>query len=170
MKEIELKFLDIGVDGIKNKLSEIWAELKYKTEIEWYTFLKEWFSSWTKDKYLRVRKIDWKVEVTFKWKVDENSKMTSREEIEFISDDYKKSILLFEKIWFKKGNYFKKHRIHYELWNIHFELDTYWKIPTYLEIETQSENDMINICNKLWLEIKNWKKWTIVEILPKFFN
>ncbi len=170
MQEIELKFLDINVELIKNKLKEIGAKLKYDTYIEWYTFIKKWFSSWTKDKYLRVRKINQKVEITFKWKVDKNSKMTSREEVEYISDNYENSILLFEKLWFKKSSPFKKHRIHFELWNIHFELDTKWKIPTYLEIETKTENDMIDICKKIWLDIKDWKKWTIVEILPEYFS
>ena len=170
MKEIELKFLNIDIEKIKKKLLEIWAKLKYETEIEWYTFLKEWFSSGTKDKYLRVRKIDWKVEITYKWKVDENSLMTSREEVEIFSDDYEKSILLFEKLWFKKANPFKKHRVHYELWDIHFELDTYWEIPTYLEIETKTEEDMTEICKKLEININDWKKWTIVEILPEYFN
>lgn len=40
--------------------------------------------------------------------------------------------------------------------------------PPYLEIETQNEEDMKDICIKL--DISNGKKGTIVEILPEMFN
>jgi len=169
VKEIELKFLDINVSGIKEKLEKIGAKVIFDNFMEGYTFLKEWFSEKdSSQKYLRVRKVNWKIEVTFKWPAWE-SKMTSREEIEFIADDYENAILLLEKLWFKKWRFFKKHRIHYEKWDIHFELDTLANIPTYLEIEVKKEEDMIEICKKLDLDIKDGKKWTIVEILPEKF-
>ena len=170
MKEIELKFLNIDVNFIKDKLNKISAKLIYEDFIEWYTFINEWFSERdSSKKYLRVRKVNWKVEITFKWPSD-NSEMTSREEVEFLSSDFKKSILFFERLWFKKAHFFKKNRIHYELWDIHFELDTLENIPTYLEIEVKKEEDMYNICEKLNIDIKEWKKWTIIEILPEFFD
>jgi len=170
MNEIELKFLNINVQEVKEKLIKIWAKLKFDSNIEWYLFIKEWFSTWSQSKLLRVRKVNDKVEVTFKWKIDKESKMTSREEIEFISDNYENSIKLFERLWFQKVNPFKKHRLHYELWDIHFEIDTLWNIPTYLEIEVRKEQDMINICKKLDLDIKDWKTWTIQELLPEYFT
>ncbi len=170
VQEIELKFLDINVSEIKEKLEKIWAKVVYDNFMEGYTFLKEWFSERdSSKKYLRVRKVNWKIEVTFKWPAWK-WKMTSREEIEFIADDYEKAILLLEKLWFEKWRFFKKHRIHYEKWDIHFELDTLENIPTYLEIEVKKEEDIINICKKLDLDIKLWRKGTIVEILPEKFN
>ena len=169
MKEIELKFLDINVSEIKEKLEKLWAKIIFDNFIEGYTFLKEWFSEKdSSQKYLRVRKVNWKIEVTFKWPAWK-SKMTSREEIEFIADDYEKAILLLEKLWFEKWRFFKKHRIHYEKWDIHFELDTLANIPTYLEIEVKREKDMIDVCKKLNLDINDGKKWTIIEILPEKF-
>ncbi len=169
MQEIELKFLDIDVSEIKEKLEKIWAKLIFEDFIESYNFLKEGFSERdSSQKYLRVRKTNWKVEVTFKWPAWK-SEMTSREEVEFLSNDYEKTILLFEKLWFKKWKVFKKHRIHYEKGDIHFELDTLENIPTYLEIEVKKEQDMIDICKKLGLDINDGKKWTIVEILPEKF-
>lgn len=170
MDEIELKFLNINVEEIKNKLNKLGAQIKYDALTQSYPFLKNGFSaSNSSQKYLRIRKVNDDVTITYKDPAKE-SDMTSREEIEIKVNDYNKAILLLEKLGFQKGEIFRKHRIHYELENIHFELDTLDNIPTYLEIETQTEDDMKSICLKLDLDINKGKKGTIVEILPHLFN
>jgi len=170
MDEIELKFLDINVDEIKQKLEDLGAKLKYDAQTESYPFLSEGFhSSDSNMKYLRIRKVNDDVRITYKDPAKE-SNMTNREEIEIKVDNYEQAIKLIEKLGFKKGKVFRKHRIHYELGEIHFELDTLENIPTYLEIEAQNEEDIKDICIKLDLDISNGKKGTIVEILPGMFN
>ncbi len=166
MNEIELKFLDIDVQDIKNRLNKLGAKIKFDTVIESYSFLAKGFDSWNSNKkLLRVRKINNQVTITYKDPAKE-SDMTSREEIECNVDNHENAILLLEKIGFKCDNVFKKHRIHYELEDIHFELDTLDNIPTYLEIETTTEDAMVDICKKLELDISDGKKGTIVEIFP----
>lgn len=170
MNEIELKFLDIDVNEIKSKLESLGAVLKYDIEIESFSFLDDDFhGSDSNKKYLRVRKIGNDVTLTYKDPAVD-SKMTSRNEIEINVDDYGKTVLLIEKLGFTKGEVFRKHRIHYEFGDVHFELDTLENIPTYLEIETNSEEDMKDICIKLGLDITMGKKGTIVEILPEKFG
>lgn len=169
MNEIELKFLDIDVDEIKFKIESLGAILKYDIEIESFSFLADDFhGSDSNKKYLRVRKIGSDVVLTYKDPATD-SKMTSRNEIEIKVDDYEKAILLIEKLGFTKGEVFRKHRIHYEFDTVHFELDTLENIPTYLEIETQTEDEMKSICEKLGLDMTMGKKGTIVEILPEKF-
>ncbi len=170
MDEIELKFLNVNVEEIKKKLNKLGAKLKYDAKIESHPFLAEGFhSSNSNMKYLRIRKINDNIKITYKDPA-ENSYMSIRKEIEIEVDNYNEAIKLIEKLGFKKGAISKKHRIHYEFENIHFELDTLENIPTYLEIETQNKEDMKNICIKLNLDILNGKKGTIVEILPEMFN
>lgn len=170
MDEIELKFLNINIEEMNDKLIKIGAKIKFNSLTEEYPFLAEGFDGWDSNKkLLRIRKFNDDITITYKSPAKE-SEMSSREEIEFKVDNYKNAILLLEKIGFKKGKVFKKHRIHYELWDIHFELDTLDNVPTYLEIETQSEDAMLDICNILKLDIKLGKKGTIVEILPDLFN
>ncbi len=170
MREVELKFLKIKVEEIKKKLNEIGAQLKYEAQTEMYPFLAKGFSSSDSNmQYLRIRKINDDVTITYKDPA-KKSDMTAREEIEIKVNDYKQAIKLIEKLGFKKGKIFKKKRAHYELGNIHFELDTLENIQTYLEVETQSEEDMKQICKKLDLDITQGKKGTIVEILPEMFN
>ncbi len=170
INEIELKFLNINIEEIKEKLNKLWAILKYDNTIESHSFLADGFH-WADSnmKFLRVRKNSDDVRITYK-DPTKQWHMTNRQEIEIKVDDFNTAISLLEKLNFKKDDIFIKHRIHYELWNIHFELDTVPGIPTYLEIETQSENDMKEICIKLWLDILDGKKWSIFEILPKKFQ
>jgi len=169
MNEIELKFLNINVKEIKSKLEKIGAKIKYDAKTESYPLLAEGFSCRNSNKkYLRIRKINDEITMTYKSPAKKGD-MTLREEIEIKVNDYEAAILLLEKLGFKKGEVFRKHRFHYELGNIHFELDTLDNVPTYLEIETQTELDMKNICVKLGLDISKGKKGTIVEILPHLF-
>lgn len=170
MKEVELKFLNINVEDIKQKLSALGAKLLFDTRMESYSFFKDGFHSFdSSQKFLRIRKINDDVILTYKDPANKND-MKVREEIEVKVDDYELALLLIEKLGFKKGKVFRKHRVHYELGSIHFELDTLDNIPTYLEIETQCEEDMINICARLDLDISLGKTGTIVEILPEMFN
>ena len=170
MDEIELKFLDINVEEIKKKLERLGAELKYDATIESNTFLKDGFSRRDSSKnYLRLRKINGKSELTFKGPAKVSS-MAIRDELEIEVSDFDSCIKILDKLGFKKGELLKKHRAHYELGNIHFELDTLDNIPTFLEIETRTKEEMENICLKLGLDIKSGKKGMIIEILPDKFN
>ncbi len=170
MNEIELKFLNIDVDEIKRKLKEIGAELKYDTHVESISFTADGFSgSDSSQKYLRVRKVDGEVEMTYK-DPEIDSHLSEREEINISTSDFGEAVRLLEKLGFSGEKLFKKHRIHYELGDIHFELDTLQNIPTYLEIETQNQADMKTACDLLGLDMGDGKKGTIVEILPEKFK
>lgn len=170
MHEVELKFLNIDVNKIKDRLTEIGAKLIYDAYIESVSFKARGFSgSDSKQKYLRVRKINNEVEVTYKG-VELDSLMSERREINLSVDDFQKTIEFFKELGFQPEKIFTKHRLHYELDGVHFELDTLKDIPTYLEIETSSQGDMEKACDLLQLDIKDGKKGMITEILPEKFG
>ncbi len=65
--EIELKFLNIDVADIKEKINNLGASLKYDTMIESYSFLADGFHRFDSTmKFLRVRKIDDDIRITYK--------------------------------------------------------------------------------------------------------
>ena len=168
--EIELKFLDVDVEEMKEKILKIGAKLVFDTEMESIVFLGDEFS--TRDsskKYLRLRKINDTTLLTFK-SPRTDSNMTSRDEHETEVKDFDATLEILKRLGFNDGVVSKKHRMHYELGNIHFELDTVEGIPTYLEIETTTEEDMKDICKKMNIDISKGKKGTIVEILPEKFK
>ena len=118
-------------------------------------------------KFLRLRKINGDVILTFKGPI---SDLGIREEIEINVNDFEGTILIIEKLGLKKEDIFRKRRLHYVLSDVCFELDTLDNVPTYLEIETKDKKSMIEICDKLNLDISKGKKGTIVEILPELFG
>ena len=170
MDEIELKFLDINVAEITRKIEKLGAKKKYEHDLESYYFVADGFSgSDSNMKGLRIRRIGEKTFITYK-NPAKLSEMSVREEIEIEVNSFDNAVKLIEKLGFTKGYLTKKHRIHYELGDVHFELDTYAEIPTFLEIETRTEQAMIDICAKLDLNISDGKKGTIEEVLPSVFR
>lgn len=169
MDEIELKFLDINVEKIKNKIEALGAKKIYDEEIVSLPFSGEGFSFGdSQKKLLRIRKVDGDIVITYKG-ANRESKMLNKEEIEIKVDDFDKASLLLERLGFIKGNLFIKHREHFEMDKVHFEFDTVLDIPTYLKIETTTEEEMFNICKKLEIDINEGKNKTIVELFPEKF-
>lgn len=154
MKEIELKFFDINLELMINKIIDLGAKFKYESTLD-AVFLSK--SDLSLKEVLRIRKkiIDSKeiVEVTYKGAIDKHSNFKIREEVEFNSSNYKETLKFFEKLGYKICNTTSKKRVHYQLGDICFEFDTVLNYPTYLEIETQNEKDMVEICEKLGLDI-----------------
>lgn len=169
MQEIELKFLDIDVEDITARLEEIGAMKMYDSTVHSMLFHAEGFSGWdSTKKFLRVRKADEKVLITYK-APEEHSSMTSRHEVECEVGDYDDAIALLAMLGFYPGEEYNKRRVHYELGSVSFELDTVGSVPTYLEVETTTEEEMEKICKALCLDISMGKKGTIVEIFPELF-
>lgn len=170
MQEIELKFLDIEVEKIKERLDHIGAVEIYAAETASMLFEGQGYSGWdSTKKFLRVRKVHGEVTITYKEPAI-SSEMTSREEVECAASSYEDAISLLTKLGFEPHEEYLKHRIHYELGDTSFELDTLQGIPTYLEIETTSEDAMRDICRRLDLEISQGQTGTIVEIYPEKFS
>ncbi len=165
MQEVELKFLEIDVEKTKQKLLELGAVLVYDTTIDSQSFIGNGFhGSDSSQKYLRIRKTDGKVTLTYKEPAAQDSFTTSRKEIEIELDNYEKGLELISNLGLVPEQIFSKHRSHFELGTIHFEIDTVSGIPPYLEIETQDEEEMNRACELLGLLVSDGKKGTIFEI------
>ena len=171
MDEIELKFLDINVAEITAKLEKLGAIKKYDHELASYYFEAEGFSGGDYGmKGLRIRRIGDKSFLTYKDPA-KLSDLSIREETEVEVISFDDTVSLIEKLGFTKGYLTKKNRIHYELGDVHFELDTqsFADIPTYLEIETRTEQAMTEICQKLDLDIKKGRNESIEMIYADEF-
>lgn len=89
-------------------------------------------------------------------------------EIELEIDDYQKAQLLFEKIGLVAFRHQQKKRHTFELGDVTFDIDTWPRIPTYVEIEGKSEQDLRDAADKVGL---NWKdanlhnaRWVIENV------
>ena len=148
MKEIEIKILNINVEEIKKKISNLGAEKVFDGEVHTISidFPEEKLHG--NGEFLRVRKVGNKVEFCFKGK-KENSQFKTREEIEVTTSNFEDTIEILEKLGLKKFHDIKKHRESYKLGNIHFEIDTYPDFPTFLEIEAPTKEEVKEYVEKL---------------------
>ncbi len=141
MKEIEVKILDINVGEVRKKLQNLKAEKIFDGEIKMVCFDYPTEDLKKEGKTLRVRKVGEQVELCFKGK-KENSKLKVREEIETTTESFEDTVTIFDKLGFKRFYEGTKKRESYKLKNARFEIDTFPDIPTFVEIEAQTEKEV----------------------------
>lgn len=136
-KEIECRFLEIRKDELIKKLRLLGAEDRGEKMLE-ETIIYDPELKWKTDqKFIRIRKVGDEIKLTYK----EHRRFTvdGTIEIEFGIHDFQKAELLFEAIGFKPFRHQQKKRHTFVLDGVMFDIDTWPKIPTYVELEGVSE-------------------------------
>lgn len=171
MQEVELKFLEINKEDIEEKLLVFGAKKKYSQEILSATFDAKGYSSKGEKntQMLRVRQIGDEVIITHKKPLPGKFKNLKETEIHTQST-YQEAIAFIQALGFSLGLEYKKYRTHYEADNAHFEIDEFHGLPAFLEIETQSEEEMIRVCKQLSLDISQGREEPASMIYPEYFN
>ena len=154
MQEIETKILEVDTKEVEKKLLSLGAK-----KIQDIGFVVDWYGpkglthKGDDPYFLRVRSYsDGKVEVTCKWKPEIMVTARRVKEVNVMIDDHDRMKLLFESIGLENYAHQEKKRISWKLQNVQFDLDTYPKMPTYLEIEAKSEKEINNMIKKMNLE------------------
>ena len=162
MKEIEVKILEIDVDSVIKKLESLGAvkEGEFDIEASHYDFDKEGVS-------LRLRKIGEKVEFTSKKKID-SDRYKIRDEFQVEVDDFDKMDSLLKSIGLGDKIDLHKKRISYVLVDVRFEIDTYDGIPTFLEIEAPSEEELEETVEMLGFSMSDAKPWSWKKVLKHY--
>lgn len=150
-KEIEVKFIKIDKKNIEKLLQSHWFTcitpeffMKRKTFHKKDTQKNEWF---------RVRKEFNKTTMTYKC-IHDNS-LSWVEEVEIIVDDFDYASEILVKTWLHNTSTQENLREVWTLWNIEACIDTWpWLMP-YIEIEWPTEQEVIEIVNKLWFHIED---------------
>lgn len=164
MNEIEAKLIEINQKTIENKLLEIGAEKVFEGEL-----LMIYYESpnLNKNQVLRLRKEAEKTVLTYKNKISYKGTKNMEETEVFVSDfETMREILL--KVGFKEKGIIRKYRISYVLKGVKFEIDKYQDdldhIPTFLEIEAKTEEEVYKNAELLGFEKKDLKPWSVPEL------
>ena len=167
MEEIEAKFLEINVKVIVKKLDSMGADIVYEGDIEafYYDFPDSRISEGKG--LLRLRKKNGFSELTFKKKIS-NEKLKIMDEYEVEVEDFDEMQRIIESLGMICTNTSKKHRISYSLGDVHFELDTFSGIPTFLEIEANKPEMIEEYALKLGLSMKDAKPWTGKKVVEHY--
>lgn len=142
--EYEIRILEIDKEKMIKKLEGLGAIRRGKFEQKRYVYD---LRPVEKSKWIRLR-TDGKT-TTLTYKDIESNTIDGTKEVEFEVEDFNKANEFLERIGFKNRSYQENERIQYVLNNIEIDIDTWPMIPTYMEIEGNSEMEVNNMKNLL---------------------
>ena len=152
--EIEAKFLDIDPSAIRDKLKELGASLMYPESMvrqkvfDYPDFRLDKEMSW-----IRLREENGVVVLTFKkW---EKEGIDGMKEIETKTDSFEETERILLSIGMTTKSTQTKKRELWKLDGVEFMIDTWPWIPTFIEIEGDTENEVRAAADKLNLP---WEK------------
>lgn len=152
-QEIECRFLEIDKDELLNKLLSLGGKDLGEKLLE-ETIIYDPEGKWQDgNRFIRLRKVGDKIKLSYK--EHRAHSVDGAYEIELEISDYDKAELLFEKIGLKAYRHQQKKRHTLELDGVTFDIDTWPRIPTYVELEGDSENALKNIAQKIGYKWEN---------------
>ena len=148
--EIEVRILEINIDNIIDKLEKLGA----KRVGDWY-YRRYVYDLKPKEegKWIRLRTNGESTTLTYKNIIDNS--INGTKEVEINVDSFDNTNEFLECIGFKSRSYQENKRVRYMLDDVEIDIDTWPMIPPYMEIEGDSEDDVMRIVNKLGLETSN---------------
>lgn len=152
-QEIECRFLEIDKDALIKKLISLGAENHGEVMLEETIIYDPEYKWRTEQRFVRIRKKGDKVILSYK----EHQKHTvdGTYEIEFEIEDYKKAETIFEKIGLVAYRRQQKRRHTFTLDGVTFDIDTWPKIPVYVELEGASEEVLKKAASAVGFEWKD---------------
>jgi len=152
-REIETRFLDINKDQLVKKLISLGAIDEGEEKLEEIIFHAADGSWLGKNKFVRLRQTKGKIKLTYK--TNSAQAVDSAQEIEFEVAQMDNCAELLKEIGLREMRQNEKYRHTFKLDDVTIDIDTWPKIPVYVEIEGPSVESLKNICSRVGL---NWEK------------
>lgn len=163
--EYEIRVLEIDKQQIIKKLEELGATKKGEFNQKRYVYdLKPV----EENKWIRLRTNG--IKTTLTYKDIESNTIDGTKEVEIEVDDFETTNEFLERIGFKNKGYQENNRIQYVLNGVEIDIDSWPMIPTYLEIEGQSETEVKNIKNLLNIDENKVTSLNCSDIYKEIYN
>ena len=161
--EIEARVLDINAQEIIDKLNLLNA-----------TFIGDWlqvrncydFNPAKPNSWVRLRTNG--KETTLTIKEIENSTISGTKELEIVVSDFEETDRILNKLGYSARSSQENRRIRYMLDGVEIDIDSWPKIPTYLELEANSEEEIILALNKLKIDKNKLVTLDVVSIYKHY--
>ena len=145
--EIESRLLDCDAEKIISELIKNGA-----------TFIGDWlqmrycydFNPVRENSWIRLRTNG--RETTLTIKEISSSKIDGTKESEIVVNDFFATDEILNKLGYVARSKQENRRIQFRLDNVEIDIDFWPMIPTYVEFEAESEEDIINVCRKLKID------------------
>lgn len=172
MKEIEVKILNINRSKIEEILFQLGAKKVFDNDVEAFFFdFKNGSISKTKS-ILRLRREGNQVVLTFKRiKSKQGAKVAEEQSVEVSNLEVMKKILQSLDLFIKESNI--KHRVSYQLGNVHFDFDCYKGehsyIPEFMEIEAENLETIHKYAMLLGFKPEDCLPWSTSDLV-NYYN
>lgn len=145
--EYEVRVLEINKEDMIKKLETLGAIKNGEYDQRRYTYD---LNPKDQSKWIRLRTNG--ITTTLTLKNIENTTIAGTKELEIEVSSFEDTREFLERIGFKHKAYQENKRIQYILDGVELDIDTWPLIPTYMEIEGKSEEDVEKIIEKLELD------------------
>jgi adenylate cyclase class 2 len=134
-QEFETQVLDVDVEAISKKLRDAGAREEDEVlQKRWVYYIDE--KSW-----IRLREVSGVAAITYKNKAGKG--ISETEELETIVENFEKTAEILARLDFYDNKYYQENRRKkFVIDNTEYTLDSWPKIPTILEIEAKSEEEV----------------------------
>lgn len=167
-KEIECRFLEINKAELIKKLLSLGAKDDGEIMLE-ETIVYDSELKWKKDnKYIRLRKIGDKTKLTYK--EHRVHAVDGAYEIEFEVGDAEKAEAFLKKVGLKPYRRQQKKRHTLQLNGVTFDIDTWPRIPTYVELEGKSEKALKKAALAVGYDWKNAVFHDAAWVIENIYN
>jgi adenylate cyclase class 2 len=161
MDEIEVKILEVDQVGIEETLVTLGATKSFEGDIQALQFDFPDRRLDQVDSFLRLRNKGDEVELAFKRLILDDDTVKRYEETEVkVSDKAVMADILGKMGMVNTAVGVPKRRVSYAADGVHFELDTYEGIPTFLEIETSDKALLEEWVARLGYRMEDTKAWS----------
>lgn len=163
--EFEAKILDVNVSEILKKLEELGAEKLAEKDMKRFVYDIEKTDVSCKS-WIRLRHDGEKATLTLK--EVQASTVDGTKEIEFEVGDFSVTNEFLQKIGFLPNGYQENKRVSFKLGNACIELDSWPKIPPYIEVEAGSVEEVEKVVKLLGFEMQDTVSITVGEVYQKY--
>ena len=163
--EYEVRVLEINKEEMKNKLAELNATLVEDSYQKRYVYD---FNPVDPNKWIRLRTNGNKTTLTIKQ--IESSNIDGTKEMEIVVDDFDTTNEILNELGYKARNAQENKRIKYDLNGVEVDIDTWPLIPTYLEIEGKSEEEVYNTLDLLGIDRSKATSLDVTGIYNDIYN
>lgn len=167
-KEIECRFLEIDKEKLVTKLISLGAEDKGEVMLEETIIYDEKLDWLNQRKFVRLRKTGDKIKLTYKEHT--HIAVDGAVEIELDISDMKKAESIFERIGLVAYRHQQKKRHTLILGGVTFDIDTWPRIPTYVELEGMSEEELKKAAELVGFDWKNVEFRDARRVIEDVYN
>ena len=147
INELEVKILEINKESIIRTLETYGAVKIFEGDL----YSRHYANSNGK---IRIRKAGDMVYITKKTAFVYHD-IKHALELETYIGDFDTFCHMLDLLGFKMVKEIHKHRVSYILEDIHYDIDMWWDIPTFIEVEGQSEETVVRWVKLLWYTMKD---------------